>query len=62
MLYDKPSYALQQYAENSWDWEAKVVSDVDWGGAYLFPEKYFNDVWKDFKNCRFMKTPQKSKN
>ena len=61
MLYDEPSYVLQEYAENSWDWEAKVVSDVEWGGTYLFPKKYFEDVWKDFKNCRFMKTPQKSK-
>lgn len=62
MLYDKPSYVLQEYVENSWNWEAKVVSNIDWGGAYLFPKKYFDNVWKDFKNCRFMKTPQKSKN
>lgn len=31
-------------------WHRKIVEEI------------FDDVWKDFKNCRFMKTPQKSKN
>ena len=61
MLYDKPNDALQGSVESRWDWDAKVSSDVEWEGAYLFTEKYFNDVWKDFKNCRFMKTPKSKK-
>lgn len=61
MLYDSPSYALQKEAESSWDWEAKVVSDVEWGGEYVFPKKHFDLVWKDFKKCRFMQTPKKEK-
>lgn len=62
MLYDKPSYVLQEKAENKWNYEAKVISDIKWEGTYLFTKKYFNDVWKNFKNCRFMRTPKKSKN
>lgn len=61
MLYDSPSYALQKEAESSWDWDAKVVSDVEWDGKYVFPKKHFDLVWKDFKKCRFMKTPEKEK-
>ena len=61
MLYDSPNYALQKRAENSWDWEAKVVSDVEWDGKYVFPKKHFDLVWKDFKKCRFMKSAKKEK-
>lgn len=61
MLYDKPNDTLQEEVEDRYDWDAKVSSNVEWDGAYIFTENYFNDVWKDFKNCRFMKTPKKSK-
>lgn len=61
MLYDSPNYSLQKEAESSWDWEAKVVSDVEWNGTDVFPKKHFNLVWDDFKKCRFMKTPKKDK-
>jgi len=61
MLYKTYYTGIDDYAKSCWDWEAKVVSDVEWCGKDVFPKKHFDLVWKDFKKCRFMESPEKEK-
>lgn len=62
MLYDTGSTAINDRAESIWDWDARLVDDVSWDGKYVFPKKYFNIVWEDFKKCRFMNENNKHRN
>lgn len=61
MLYKTYLTGIDDYAKNSWDWEARVQGSPVWTGEDVFPKKHFDLVWKDFKKCRFMKSPEKDK-
>ena len=52
LLFTSDHRITSRLAENRWDYDARVVSEVEWSAVYYW-KGHFDELWEQFKQLRF---------